>query len=329
MPYCANCGSEVKSKFCTVCGKPLSKKQIQKARNNFREQSPPPVAAPPPTQQPPEQDDYDRDSGPQQDEYDRDQRPQRNDHDSDRKPEQEEYDSDRRSEQEDYDSDRKPERDDYDRDRRSERDDYDRDRRSERDDYDRDRRPERDEYDHDRGETPERSSYEESTQAPTPPPTQPPVQAPKPKPRVGGAIFGVIFLFLLLMLLGVMPRPYILFEEDDPTFGKDFTLFGGSGSGGDTGNGIPSDLIGVWRTSGATLTFTSSGSGNLQMDDGFYMGFTYRVVDKAKIYFTYSGGTEEEDYSKILTLTSTTLTLQATDVSEGNYMGATTTYTKQ
>jgi hypothetical protein len=131
------------------------------------------------------------------------------------------------------------------------------------------------------------------------------------------------------MLLGIMPRPYILFEEDDPTFGEDFTLFDGGIGGGQTGSGIPPELIGVWRTSGATLTFTASGSGNLRMDDGFYIGFTYRVVDNNKIYFTYSGGTEEEDYSKIITLTSTTLTLQATDVSAGNYMGATTTYTKQ
>jgi hypothetical protein len=142
-------------------------------------------------------------------------------------------------------------------------------------------------------------------------------------------IFGVVFIFLFLMLLGIMPRPYILFEEDDPTFGRGFNLIGGLTGGDDTGSGIPSDLIGVWRTSGATLTFTSSGSGNLRMDDGFYISFTYRVVDRNKIYFTYSGGTEEEDYSKILTLTSTTLTLQATDVSAGNYMGATTTYTKQ
>jgi hypothetical protein len=131
------------------------------------------------------------------------------------------------------------------------------------------------------------------------------------------------------MLVGVMPRPYILFDEDDPTFGKDFSLFGGGFGSADTGKGIPPELIGVWRTAGATLTFTASGSGNLRMDDGFYMGFTYRVVDNNKIYFTYSGGTEEEDYSKIITLTSSTLTLQATDVSAGNYMGATTTYTKQ
>jgi hypothetical protein len=145
---------------------------------------------------------------------------------------------------------------------------------------------------------------------------------------VGGVILALVFLVGFLMLVGIFPRPYILFDEDDPTFGKGFSLFG-EGVGGDDTGGIPSDLPGVWRTSGATLTFTSGGSGNLKMDDGFYLGFTYRVVDNNKIYFTYSGGTEEEDYSKILTLTSTTLTLQATDVSEGNYMGATTTYTKQ
>jgi hypothetical protein len=131
------------------------------------------------------------------------------------------------------------------------------------------------------------------------------------------------------MLLGVIPRPYVIFDEDDPTFGEGFPF--DIGGVGDLGDGIPPDLIGVWRTTGATLTFSGGGTGSLRMDDGFYAGFRYRVEEKKRIYFSYdfTGYKEEEDYSKILTLTSTTLTLQATDVSAGNYMGATTTYTKQ
>ena len=57
--------------------------------------------------------------------------------------------------------------------------------------------------------------------------------------------------------------------------------------------------------------------------------YALAILDLTLPNAALAGGSEEEDYSKILTLTSTTLTLQATDVSEGNYMGATTTYTKQ